>query len=117
FAPFRSSSPHGHFLRSSGLLQPQYSFIPLRFVNSAALQSAVSCLSPLIFSAVALFAQPSGSAPFDEKPHFALNQGFPPKKVGSVLFFSRRYTLLSASFRSVYPDKIRVSSTPFPRLW
>ncbi|WP_232226406.1 hypothetical protein, partial [Flavobacterium sp. ACAM 123] len=50
FAPFRSSSPHGHFLRSSGLLQPQYSFIPFRY---ATLQSAVLCLSPLIFSAVA----------------------------------------------------------------
>ncbi|CAM4134865.1 Transmembrane protein [Flavobacterium sinopsychrotolerans] len=36
---------------------------------------AVSCLSPFIFSAVALFVQPSGLAPFRKKRHFALNQG------------------------------------------
>jgi hypothetical protein len=51
FALLRSSSSHVHFLRSSGLLHPQYSFIAFR---SATLHSAVLCLSPLIFSAVAL---------------------------------------------------------------
>jgi hypothetical protein len=54
FALLRSSSSHVHFLRSSGLLHPQYSFIAFCFVNYASLHSAVLCLSPLIFSAVAL---------------------------------------------------------------
>lgn len=49
FALLRSQSPHVYFLRSSGLLHPQYSFIAFCFVNYASLHSAVLCLSPLIF--------------------------------------------------------------------
>jgi hypothetical protein len=44
------------------------------------------------------FAQPSGLAPFGEKPHFALNQGTP---TGCIVFFPRRFTLIATSFRYV----------------
>jgi hypothetical protein len=69
FALLRSQSPHVHFLRSSGLLHPQYSFISFCFVNYASLHSAVLCLSPLIFSAVALSHSHRGLLRY----HFALD--------------------------------------------
>lgn len=75
FALFRSSSSHGRFLRSSGLLHPQFSFIPLRSASYAPLlSSSIMSAAPYFFSGYS-FAQPSGLAPFGEKPHFALNQG------------------------------------------
>jgi hypothetical protein len=78
FALFRSSSSHVHFLRSAGLLHPQYRFIPLHFARSVTLHSSSIISVALYFFSGCSFAQPSGLAPFREKRHFALNQGTPP---------------------------------------
>ena len=66
FSAVRSSSSHGLFLRSVGLMHPQYRFIPLQsfvrltlhFIPLKALSfphciPAVLCLPPSVFSAVA----------------------------------------------------------------
>lgn len=76
FSAVRSSSSHGLFLRSIGLMHPQYSFIPLQsfvrltlhFITLKAL-SFISLHSSRIMSAAlsffsgCSFAQPSGLAP------------------------------------------------------
>jgi hypothetical protein len=68
FALFRSSSPHGRFLRSSGLLHPQYRFIPFRSVNYAPLHSSsIMSVAPYFFGGCS-FAQPSGLVPFALHP-------------------------------------------------
>ena len=66
--------PHLHTfstLRSSGLLHPQYRFIPLHCIPAVFVSA-----TPGGFSGCS-FAPPSGLAPFREKRHCALNQGTP----------------------------------------
>jgi len=60
FCCLRSQSPHGRFLRSSGLLHPQYRFITLRC--AALHSSSIASAAPCFFSGCS-FAQPSGFAP------------------------------------------------------
>ena len=77
FSAVRSSSSHGLFLRSVGLMHPQYSFIPLQSFVRLTLHcitlkalSFLSLHSSRIMSAAlsvfsgCSFAQPSGLAPF-----------------------------------------------------
>ena len=52
FSLFRSSSSHTHFLRSSWLMHPQYSFIPLHSAGCVSLHSSIMS-APLVNCAVA----------------------------------------------------------------
>ena len=60
FSAVRSSSSHVLFLHSVGRLHPQYRFIPLHFASYATLHFSRIMPAALRFSAVALFAPPSG---------------------------------------------------------
>lgn len=78
--------PHLHMsstLRSSGLLQTQYRFIPFRSAYAPLHTSSIISVASGCYSGCA-FAQPSELTPFLEKRHFAINQGTPK----TVLYFS-----------------------------
>lgn len=90
FSAVRSSSSHSLFLRSVGLMHPQYRFIslqlfvrltlhfiPLKALSFLSLHSSRILSAALSVFSGCSFAQPSGLAPFRKKLHFALNQGTP----------------------------------------
>ena len=79
FCAVRSSSPHVLFLRSVGLMHPQYSFIPLqsfvrltlhfiplKALSFLSLHSSRMMSAALSFFSGCSFAQPSGLAPFSK---------------------------------------------------
>ena len=77
FCSLRSQSPHVPYLRSLGLLHPQYRFIPLRSASYAPLHS-----SSIMYAAPSSFSGCSFAQPSRRRPSVALNQGKPPKNGG-----------------------------------
>ena len=77
FCRLRSQSPHVPYLRSLGLLHPQYRFIPLRSASYAPLHS-----SSIMYAAPSSFSGCSFAQPSRRRPSVALNQGKPPKNGG-----------------------------------
>jgi hypothetical protein len=75
-------------------MHPQYRFIPFRFVNYATLHSSSIMSAALSFFSGCSFAQPSGLAPLSLCPKSMNAKGY-------LIFFPRRFTLISASFRFV----------------
>jgi hypothetical protein len=75
-------------------MHPQYRFIPFRSVNYATLHSSRIMSAALYFFSGCSFAQPSGLAPLSLCPKSRNAKGY-------LIFFPRRFTLISASFRSV----------------
>ena len=92
--------PHLHTfstLRSAGLMHPQYRFIPLHFASYVPLHSSRIMSAALYFSAVALSHSHRGWLR-------SVKTSLCPKSrnaIGYLIFFPRRFTLISASFRFV----------------
>ena len=112
-----SSSSHARFLRSVGLMHPQYSFIPFRSASYVTLHSSSIMSAALSVFSGCSFAQPSGLAPLTSFQLSISNRllttsllhshpirSLCPKSrnaYGCFLFFPRRYTLIATSFRYV----------------
>lgn len=83
--------PHLHTvstLRSVGLMHPQYRFISLHSASYVSLHSSRIMSAALSFFSGCSFAQPSGLAPLALYPKSRNAKGW-------LIFFPRRYTLLS----------------------
>jgi hypothetical protein len=110
---FRSSSSHGHFLRSVGLLHPQYRFISLRSIVrfplhciplqalsfSSLHSSSIMSAALRVFSGCS-FAQPLGLAPLALCPKSR-------NAIADLYFFP-------TVSRSQYYSPLRKGYVPFP---